>query len=231
VSIETIVVDIEGTTSATAAVHVGLYSYARSRLRPWIEAHGADPEVAAAVTATVADAGLEAGASTADVVAALHAWMDADVKATPLKTLQGQIWAAGCEAGDLTAHVFDDVAPRLRAWNDSGLQVAVFSSGSVLSQRAWFAHTGVGDLSGLFVGFFDTATAGPKRNRDSYAKIAASLGVESAAALFLSDVPAELDAAVAAGWRAIGVRRTGEPAEAWDFGEHPVVASFAEVEP
>ena len=90
-----IVVDIEGTTSSTVSVHVDLYDYARPRLGPWIEAHADDDEVAAAVAATKADAGLAPGAATTDVVAALHAWMDADVKATPLKTLQGQIWAAG----------------------------------------------------------------------------------------------------------------------------------------
>ena len=73
--------------------------------------------------------------------------------------------------------------------------------------------------------------AGAKRDRESYDAIAAALGVAPDAAMFLSDVPAELDAAVSAGWRAIGVRRTGEPAEAWDFGAHTVVSSFAEVAP
>ena len=77
-------------------------------------------EVAAAVAATIADAGLSPGAATADVVAALHSWMDADLKATPLKTLQGQIWAAGFAAGELAAHVFADVAPQLRAWHAAG---------------------------------------------------------------------------------------------------------------
>ena len=227
---QAVVVDIEGTTSSTASVHVGLYEYARPRLEPWIDAHAGDPEVAAAVAATIADGGLAPGSATAEVVATLHSWMDADVKATPLKTLQGQIWAAGFAAGELAAHVFADVPARLHAWQDAGVAIAVYSSGSVASQRAWFAHTDAGDLSGLMVGYFDTVNAGPKRDRASYAAIAASLGVEPAAALFLSDVPAELDAAVAAGWRATGVRRAGEPAEAWDFGPHPVVASFDEVE-
>ncbi len=226
-----VVVDIEGTTSSTASVHVGLYDYARPRLEPWIEAHAGDEEVAAAVAATIADAELAPGAATADVVAVLHSWMDADLKATPLKTLQGQIWAAGFAAGELAAHIFADVAPRLRSWHADGVAIGVYSSGSVASQRAWFAHTDAGDLSGLIVAYFDTTNAGAKRDSGSYAKIAASLGVAPATALFLSDVPAELDAAVAAGWRAIGVRRAGEPAEAWDFGPHSVVGSFAEVEP
>jgi enolase-phosphatase E1 len=231
VTARAVVVDIEGTTSSTASVHVGLYDYARPRLEPWIEANADDPEVVAAVASTVADAGLAPGAATADVVAVLHSWMDADLKATPLKTLQGQIWAAGFAAGELRSHVFADVAPRLRAWHNDGVAIAVYSSGSVASQRAWFAHTDAGDLTGLIAAYFDTVNAGAKRDAASYAAIATSLRVAPVDALFLSDVPAELDAAVAAGWRAIGVCRPGEPAEAWDFGPHRVVASFAEVEP
>ena len=56
-----VVVDIEGTTSSTASVHVDLYDYARPRLGPWIDAHADDDEVAAAVAATKADAGLSLG--------------------------------------------------------------------------------------------------------------------------------------------------------------------------
>ena len=78
VTARAVVVDIEGTTSSTASVHVDLYDYARPRLGPWIEAHADDDEVAAAVAATKADAGLAPGATTTDVVAALHSWMDAD---------------------------------------------------------------------------------------------------------------------------------------------------------
>jgi enolase-phosphatase E1 len=224
-----VVLDIEGTTSATSSVHVGLYDYARPRLAPWIEAGALDPDVAAAVAAVRVEAGLPDDAPTSEVVAALHAWMDGDVKATPLKTLQGQIWAAGFAAGELTAHFFPDVPPRLRAWHDAGLTLAVFSSGSVASQRPWFAHADAGDLTPLIAAYFDTVNAGPKREKASYDAIAAALGVARADALFLSDVPAELDAAVGAGWQAVGVRRIGEPAAAWDFGMHRVVASFDEL--
>ncbi|MFG1705838.1 acireductone synthase [Nonomuraea sp. M3C6] len=217
-----IVLDIEGTTSSTESVHVGLYSYARPRLGPWIDAHRDDPVVAAAVAET-------GGATTAETVAILHGWMDGDVKATPLKTLQGQIWADGFARGELTAHFFDDVPPALRAWREEGRRLAVFSSGSVASQRPWFAHTAAGDLSVLVERHFDTVNAGPKREPASYQSIAEALGAQPGELLFLSDVPAELDAAGAAGWRTTGVRRPGEPSEHAGFGDHPVVTSFEEI--
>ncbi|MBP2702473.1 acireductone synthase [Microbispora sp. RL4-1S] len=225
-----IVLDIEGTTSSTESVHTGLYAYARPRLGPWIDAHRDDPGVREAVRRVERDAGLPEGAGTGDVVRVLHGWMDADVKATPLKTLQGQVWAAGFAAGELTAHFFADVPPALRRWHARGLRLAVFSSGAVSSQRPWFRHARDGDLSALVDDHFDTVNAGPKRERASYERIAAALGAPGGAMLFLSDVPAELDAAAAAGWRTTGLRRPGEPSEHADFGGHPVVETFGEVE-
>ncbi|MGV9384213.1 acireductone synthase [Nonomuraea sp. NPDC003707] len=217
----TIVLDIEGTTSSTESVHVGLYAYARPRLGPWIDEHRDDPTVRAALTEIDA-------ATTQEAVAVLHKWMDGDVKATPLKTLQGQIWAAGFAAGELTAHFFPDVAPALQAWHAAGHRLAVFSSGSVASQRPWFGHTAYGDLSVLVGHWFDTVNAGPKREPASYARIAETLG-DPAGLLFLSDVPAELDAAARAGWRTTGVRRPGEPNSRTPFGAHPVISSFEEL--
>jgi len=155
--------------------------------------------------------------------------MDGDVKATPLKTLQGRIWADGFAAGELTAHFFPDVPPALRAWRERGFHLAVFSSGAVSSQRPWFAHSDAGDLSALIERHFDTVNAGPKKETGSYRRIAETLGEPPERLLFLSDVPAELDAAAAAGWRTVGVARPGEPNEKAGFGPHPVIASFAEL--
>jgi enolase-phosphatase E1 len=226
----TVVLDIEGTTGAAGYVHGTLYDYARPRLGPWIDAHADDPDVAGAVAQTKADGGLPAEAGTADVVRVLHGWMDDDVKATPLKTLQGQIWAAGYAAGELSSHFFDDVVPRLRAWHERGVRLAVFSSGSVASQVPWFRHAPAGDLTPLVTDYFDTVKAGPKREAPSYDAIAAALRDEPGRLLFLSDLPAELFAAREAGWQVVGVRREGEPNAGADFGDVPVIASFTELD-
>lgn len=223
-----VVLDIEGTVSPTSAVLGTLYDYARPRLGPWMSEHGDDPDVRGAVTDVRREGGLPDDAPVDDVVRVLHGWMDTDVKATPLKTLQGQIWADGFAAGDLVATFFEDVAPALRAWHGSGIRLACFSSGSVASQRPWFRHTEFGDLSVLLDDWFDTVNAGPKRESASYRRIAEALGVASGL-VFLSDVPAELDAAAEAGWVTVGVARGGEPQEEADFGSHPVVASFADL--
>ncbi|ROO85784.1 methylthioribulose-1-phosphate dehydratase [Actinocorallia herbida] len=210
-----IVLDIEGTTSATEAVHRDLYAYARPRLARYLTERSETPEVRA-VRAAIEDD---------DPLAVLHDWMDRDVKATPLKTLQGLIWADGFAAGELTSHFFPDVPGALARWRREGARLAVFSSGSVASQRPWFGHSAFGDLGTGIDRYFDTVTAGPKREESSYRRIADAL--DDPSPLFLSDVPAELDAARAAGWRTAGVARPGEPQEHADFGAHPVLAEFA----
>ena len=220
-----VVLDIEGTLTATSQVHVVLYDYARPRLGPWIEAHGDDPVVADAVAEVRELSGSD------DVVAALHGWMAADQKIAPLKTLQGLIWAKGYADGDLTTELFPDVAPTLRRWYAKGPRLAVFSSGSVAGQVASFSRTTDGDLTPLFDHHFDTVNAGPKREAPSYRAIAAALAADPARIVFFSDVPAELDAAREAGWQTVGVARPGEPYGDADFGTHGTITSFDQVEP
>lgn len=219
-----VVLDIEGTLTATSQVHVVLYDYARPRLGPWIDAHGDDPVVADAV------AQIRELSGTDDVVAALHGWMDADQKIAPLKTLQGLIWEKGYADGDLTTSLFPDVAPTLRRWHAAGQRLAVFSSGSVAGQVASFSRTTDGDLTSLFDKHFDTVNAGPKREAPSYQAIAAALPADPAGIVFFSDVPAELDAAREAGWQTVGVARPGEPFGDASFGTHRTIASFDEVD-
>jgi enolase-phosphatase E1 len=217
--VDSIVVDIEGTTSPTAYVYDVLYPYARARFAAWVRDHPDDPSVAD-VRASGND----------DVAATLTAWSDADVKATPLKAVQGRIWDAAFAAGELVAPFYPDAAAGVRRWSQAGRAVYVFSSGSVTAQRAWFAHSTAGDLSSLVRGWFDTETAGPKKEPGSYARISASTGVPAASTVFLSDVGDELDAARAAGWRTVGVRRPGDKWYAVGTPGHPEVTSFDDVD-
>jgi enolase-phosphatase E1 len=224
-----VVVDIEGTTSATEYVVATLFPYARSRYSTYLAAHR-DDERTAALIADVRVAIAEPEADEARIVAALQDWTDADAKVTPLKTLQGWIWQEGFARDELAAPCFPDVAPALRAWRADGLTLAVYSSGSVDAQRAWFGHSSDGDLEALFAAHFDTENAGPKREPASYRAITRALELDPGAILFLSDVEAELDAAAACGWQTVLVRRDGEPAMATTpSGRYPVVDSFADV--
>lgn len=191
--IRAVVIDIEGTATPIAFVHRTLFPYARARIPAFVAAHGGEPGVAAALDE------VRALAPGQDAIAALLAWLDADAKVTPLKTLQGMIWREGFERGDLRGEVYPDVAPALRGWQARGMTLAVYSSGSAEAQRLLFGHSTDGDLAALFSGFFDTRV-GAKREAASYRAIAAALARPPQAILFLSDVEAELDAARVAGF-------------------------------
>jgi enolase-phosphatase E1 len=222
-----IVVDIEGTTSAARHVYEVLFPYARAHMRDWLAAHGSEPETAGAVAEVASSIGADPGDLDA-VTAQLIRWIDDDVKAAPLKTIQGLIWEEGYARGELTSHMFDDVPPALRAWKEAGFVLAVYSSGSVAAQQALVANAPQGDLRPLFTGYFDITTAGAKREPSSYRRIAVSLGIDPAQLLFLSDVQAELDAARVAGWQTVGLLREGET-QATATAE-PTVASFDDIE-
>jgi enolase-phosphatase E1 len=156
----------------------------------------------------------------------LLSWARQDAKVAALKDAQGHIWREALRAGELEAHFYPDVAPALRRWTAFGLRVYVFSSASVEAQRAWFYHCPGGSLAPCLSGYFDTRSAGPKKEAASYSAIADSVGAAGQSLLFLSDVAAELDAAAAVGWRTVLVRRE----EARDQrGWHTEVSSFAEV--
>ena len=123
--------------------------------------------------------------------------MDRDRKSTALKSLQGKIWRAGFEQGELKGTLFADVPAAFERWAKVG-KVAIYSSGSVEAQQLLFRHSTYGDLTPLISGYFDTRI-GPKSESASYAAIAARFAVAPANMLFFSDVVRELDAARAAG--------------------------------
>ncbi|MFZ4510241.1 MAG: acireductone synthase [Candidatus Nanopelagicales bacterium] len=224
-----VVIDIEGTTSSTWFVYEHLYPYSRERFAEYVARRDSDDDVARAV-GQVAELLGRQGLTDEEVVTALNAWLDEDRKVTPLKTIQGLIWDDGFARGQLTSHFYPDVIPAIRSWHAAGIRIAVFSSGSLKAQSAWFGHSPEGDLRPLLAAAFDTESAGPKRSAASYATIAASLDASPSSLLFLSDLDDELDAATHAGWHAVGVSRPGEQHHERGVGDHALIGTFDELE-
>jgi enolase-phosphatase E1 len=225
-TISAIVTDIEGTTSSISFVKDVLFPYARKHLPAFIATHTDDRQVQHWLHEAAKEAGFVA-ASQKEVIALLQRWIDEDRKATPLKALQGMIWEQGYRSGAFRAHVYADTAPALEKWNKQGVDLYVYSSGSVPSQKLFFAHCDAGDLTPLFSGYFDTET-GPKREAESYRRIAAAIGSDAGQILFLSDIVEELDAARAAGMRTTLLARA--PATCPAHGAHPCVGDFSAIE-
>lgn len=226
-----VLLDIEGTTTPISFVYDVLFPFAESRLGEACRRATADMEFREAVNQLRREyesepdrgnlPGFEDGASYASWL------MSEDRKSTGLKMLQGLIWEDGYRTGLLKSQIFEDVFPALEDWKKRGIQVRIFSSGSVLAQKLLFGHTLWGDITGYFEGFHDTRT-GPKREPDSYQVIVGEFGLPAEEILFLSDVLEELQAAWQAGIRTGLVIRPGNKPVA-DSGPHPVYHSFSEI--
>jgi enolase-phosphatase E1 len=202
-----VLTDIEGTTSSIAFVTDTLFPYAKAHLRDFVARNA---EIAAPLLDAVR------AEEPGNPVETLLRWIDEDRKATPLKTLQGLIWAEGYADGTLEGHVYRDAADALRRWHDAGIALYIYSSGSIAAQKLIFGHSNAGDLTPLFSGYFDT-TSGPKKDAASYRTIAGEIGRAPEDILFLSDNIQEIDAARAAGMPAIHIDRETGGGEADSF--------------
>ncbi|MEQ8785570.1 MAG: acireductone synthase [Pirellulaceae bacterium] len=241
-----ILLDIEGTTSSVRFVYDVMFPFARKHLDLYLDSQWDSDECRAACEQVAHDAGHDSLAAWCEQAAAhdggeldvatsqrrlvrdeIVRLMDGDVKATGLKQLQGLIWRGGFESGELQAHVYDDVPPALDAWRQAGCDVRIYSSGSVQAQKLFFGHTIAGDLLDRFRGHYDTTT-GPKREAESYKKIAAEFGLPPSDILFLSDVVEELDAARAAGLKTGLLRRPGNAEPPAEHG-HDELTDFTQV--
>jgi enolase-phosphatase E1 len=119
------------------------------------------------------------------------------------------IWEDGYKKSDFNGHMYEDAVRHLKKWKRAGIQLYVFSSGSVHAQKLLFAHTEYGDLTPLFSGYFDT-NIGSKREITAYQKISVEIGSPAGEILFLSDIAEELDAARGAGMQTALLTRDGK---------------------
>jgi enolase-phosphatase E1 len=235
--------DVEGTVAPISLVYEQLFPYARAHFAEFLKGNNTNPSVEADLVLLADENRVEQkteieselksgcpifGAASShlrweDAVPYLNWLMDRDRKSTALKSLQGKIWKAGFESGELKGVLFADVPAALRRWSSQS-KVAIYSSGSIEAQRLLFRYSTFGDLASLIAAHFDTRT-GPKQASSSYAAIAAELQVEPEQVLFFSDVVRELDPAREAGCQTrLVVREGNAPIE--DTHGHRVIDTF-----
>ena len=94
----------------------------------------------------------------------------------------------------------------------------MYSAGSVEAQQLLFQYADGGDktetkvtddLRGLVSAWFDTTTAGPKTESESYKKILEEIGVKTEHVVFFSDALVELERAREVGIRGVLLERPG----------------------
>lgn len=224
-SIQCIITDIEGTTTSISFVVDVLFPYFRENL-PLIRDRVTEPEIAQ-ILEQVQQIVLEEKGEKIDregAIAQLHQWSVDDRKVAPLKSLQGLLWEEGYKTGAFQGHLYEDVLSNLQKWQQLGIKLGVYSSGSEYAQKLLFGHTIHGDLTAYFDWFFDLKI-GSKKAAKSYQEIVNAVSLPASDILFLSDVEAELDAAMESGLVTIQLVRSGTVASQ----KHHTAVSFDEV--
>src|SRR5579875_3787933 len=214
-----VLLDIEGTTTPIDFVHRTLFDYSRMELESFLARNAGSPEVGRVIAQLnrMLNDDLNSGRFSSDAMSAADQnwrtiltyirWLiDHDSKAGPLKELQGLIWEEAYKTGKIHGVVYPDVPAAMKKWHDMGKWIAIYSSGSVLSQKLLFCTTEYGDLTVYISGFFDTRV-GPKSDPGSYRVIAEEMKTEPPMILFLSDSPQEVNAALMAGLKSLRVER------------------------
>ncbi|CUS08218.1 unnamed protein product [Tuber aestivum] len=199
-----ILIDIEGTICPITFVKQTLYPYALAALPTYLSKNwtATNPLITAFPQADTA--------TPEALVEHVRTLTVQDSKSPALKALQGHLWQAGYESGELVAPIYPDVLPALRAWRSRDVRVYVYSSGSVRAQDLFFRYSCEGDVRAVFNGFFDTGV-GAKVEEGSYRRILRECEGEEGAEgwVFLSDHVGEVRAAMEAGMMGGVVVREG----------------------
>jgi len=246
-----VLLDIEGTTTSISFVKDVLFPYAREHLdaflvqqwdskecsslmsliRDQLSEDGVrDPDLGQVESSDLGQVEVTAAQQRVAVARHVNAWMDADRKVPALKQLQGAIWRAGYLSGHITAHVYEDVPGALQRWCSRGVTVFIYSSGSVAAQKLLFEHTAYGSLLQHLSGYFDTTT-GPKTEKESYSKIAATIGCPAGQIMFVTDISKEAAAAQEAGLQtALAVRPGNAELSPSDRQQYRTVTELGQVD-
>jgi enolase-phosphatase E1 len=218
-NVKFILTDIEGTTTSVSFVYDQLFPYFRNniyKIKNLI--HLEEVKEALEQTQKLASEEHIILENIDQQIAQLLKWSLEDKKITPLKTLQGILWEEGYASGEIKGHVYPDVAQALENWKSNGIELGVFSSGSVAAQKLIFGYSVNGDLTPYFSVYFDTKTGG-KREVATYNKISDILELQPDTILFLSDIVEELQAAKEAGFQTIQLVRPENTAN-WEKSVH-----------
>ncbi|CAH2000660.1 unnamed protein product [Acanthoscelides obtectus] len=218
-----IVLDVAGTTSSNSFIKDTLSPYVTKQGEEFLKEKWEDETVKAAVKQLKDDISDAEGAFKL-----LKELTEKEDSNEGLKTLQGLICKKGYESGDLKGHVFADVPAALESWSKAR-KVAIYSTGSVESQKQLFSHTVEGDLSKHISKYFDQST-GSKTESSSYEKVAKELETKAEEVLFITDSAEEGKAAKTAGMHVALVKREGNESLPEDAAkEFTVISSFKEI--
>ncbi|MCW6170819.1 MAG: acireductone synthase [Thermoplasmatales archaeon] len=216
IGINSVILDIEGTTTPIEFVHSTLFDYVKENVATFLHSNYRRPEIAGCIERLRILPDLPLEFVPADkyatenflnrVSSAIRYLVEKDSKTAPLKEIEGFIWEEGYRNGSIRGEVYDDVPEAFKKWRGGSIGIYIYSSGSALSQRLLFSTTVYGDLAMYIDGFFDMSV-GKKTDPESYSRIAKKIGKNKKNLIFISDSEKEIRAARESGMNAILINR------------------------
>ncbi|CAG8470842.1 10365_t:CDS:2 [Diversispora eburnea] len=221
---ESVLLDIEGTTTPISFVHEKLFPYVKNNVEKFLNELWEDKELQDNIQ-LLRDQAIkdvnekifpEANLIPMDtsnnkdevknsIIQNISWQMKLDRKIGALKSFQGYMWKYGFDSGELKGMIYQDVLDVFKKWVDLGIKIYIYSSGSVAAQKLIFQNSDKGDLLEYISGYFDT-TIGLKLEKQSYENIAKQLKLEPNKILFLKITAAKL-----AGFQAAIIDRPNNP--------------------
>jgi len=202
-SYSALILDIEGTLCPITFVHETLFPYVHANLDSFLDSHFGEESFQPILDALRKQAAEDLASDDAKLKEAPEipagkgkaaidgfktnvTWqMSWDRKGGALKTLQGEMWKVGYEAGEIKGFIYPDV-PGLFKQLQGNVPIYIYSSGSILGQKLIFKHSNHGDLLPYIKGHYDTGI-GSKLEKESYEKIREDIGDVGGKLLFVSD--------------------------------------------
>jgi len=213
---QAVILAFEGVLAPAGILRDTLEPHALEALPGFLARHASTTAVQRVLADIRAYAGREL--DTAGLEEQIRAWIRGGQDITPVRQLQGLIWADALESGDLGPELPGDTAGALVDLADAGVGLYSFGAIPAPVQRAWLRHGPRPELEDRFAGWFDTRLGG-RRDAGSYRRLSDEIGTPPEAVLFLSPRRDELDAARQA-WLQTA-RPQPAPDDAEDDG-HPV---------
>ena len=197
--VDAVVLDIEGTTSATGFVVDVLYPYSRSRFAALLAERGGDPAVARAI-AQVRELTGEPDADAVRDREDAERLAGRGPQGDPAQDPPGHHLVGGLRPRRPRLALLRrrrTGAARLARGGPAAVRLLVRLGGG--AARVVHATARRATSLPLVSGLYDTENAGPKQEPESYRRIAEATGIAPGRLLFLSDRPGELDAAARRG--------------------------------
>lgn len=211
---QVVILAFEGILAPADVLHHSLEPHALEALPSFLDRHTESVTVQRVLADIRAYSGHDLDAT--GLTRQIRAWIHAGQDITPLRQLQGMVWADSLAAGTLQPRMPDATARELAELRHADVGLYSFGATPASVQREWLRHSPHPAAEECLSGLFDTRIGG-RRDPGSYRRLTEEIGLPPELVLVMSPRLEELDAAAQA-W----LQTACPPGQETRGSQHPV---------